>query len=118
MLALKTTPEFARLFLMNQPASRTHPTMTAKRTAVWRLGRIQLMLTFSLALAQLCSAYSVLTHEEVVDLLWKDDIQPLLVKRFPSATADDLRKAHAFAYGGSLVQDMGYYPFGSQNFSD
>jgi hypothetical protein len=60
----------------------------------------------------------VLTHEEVVDLLWKDDITPLLSKRFPSSTADDLKKAHAFAYGGSLIQDMGYYPFGSKYFSD
>jgi hypothetical protein len=76
------------------------------------------MLAFSMALAQFSGAYSVLTHEEVVDLLWKDDIQPLLVKRFPSATPDDLLKAHAFAYGGSLVQDMGYYPFGSENFSN
>jgi hypothetical protein len=71
-----------------------------------------------LVLTQICGAYSVLTHEEVVDLLWKDDIQPLLSKRFPGATADDLKKAHAFAYGGSLIQDMGYYPFGSKYFSD
>ena len=69
-------------------------------------------------LTQLCGAYSVLTHEEVVDLLWMDEIQPLLIKRFPTANPDDLRKAHAFAYGGSLVQDMGYYPFGSIYFSD
>jgi hypothetical protein len=69
-------------------------------------------------LTQVCSAYSVLTHEEVVDLLWKDDIQPLLTKRFPGATAEDLKKAHAFAYGGSLIQDMGYYPFGNKYFSD
>ncbi len=78
------------------------------------------MIAIALAIGvpQFCVAYSVLTHEEVVDLLWKDDIQPLLVKRFPAATADDLRHAHAFAYGGSLIQDMGYYPFGSKNFSD
>jgi hypothetical protein len=63
-------------------------------------------------------AYSVLTHEQVVDLLWKDDIEPLLKKRFPAANAEDLRQAHAFAYGGSLVQDMGYYPFGNKFFSD
>jgi hypothetical protein len=69
-------------------------------------------------LTQVCGAYSVLTHEQVVDLLWKDDIQPLLKTRFPSATDDDLKKAHAFAYGGSLVQDMGYYPFGNKYFSD
>lgn len=65
-----------------------------------------------------CHAYSVLTHEEVVDLLWQDNIQPLLLKRFPGTTPDDLRKAHAFAYGGSLIQDMGYYPFGNKYFSD
>lgn len=66
----------------------------------------------------ICDGYSVLTHEQVVDLLWKDDIEPLLTKRFPDATADELRKAHAFAYGGCLVQDMGYYPFGNKFFSD
>lgn len=71
-----------------------------------------------LALSCVCAAYSVLTHEEVVDLLWKDTIQPLLLKRFPDATPDDLKKAHAFSYGGCLVQDMGYYPFGNKFFSD
>ncbi|HEV2400686.1 MAG TPA: zinc dependent phospholipase C family protein [Candidatus Sulfotelmatobacter sp.] len=75
-------------------------------------------LAFLISLCCTCTAYSVLTHEEVVDLLWKDDIQPLLQKRFPDASPDDLRKAHAFAYGGSLVQDMGYYPFGNKYFSD
>ena len=67
---------------------------------------------------QPCAAYSVLTHEQVVDLQWKDTLVPLLKKRFPAATDDDLKKAHAFAYGGSLVQDMGYYPFGNKYFSD
>lgn len=71
-----------------------------------------------IALPKLSSAYSVLTHEEIVDLLWKDDIEPLLLKRFPNATPQDLKKAHAFAYGGSLIQDMGYYPFGNKYFSD
>lgn len=77
-----------------------------------------LSLGLFLGLTQICGAYSVLTHEEVVDLLWKDDIQPLLTKRFPMATSEDLKKAHAFAYGGSLIQDMGYYPFGNKYFSD
>src|SRR5271165_402306 len=67
---------------------------------------------------QPCAAYSVLTHEEIVDLAWKDNLQPLLKQRFPNATDDELKKAHAFAYGGSLVQDMGYYPFGNKYFSD
>lgn len=90
-------------------------TRTTRCIGCWRF---RIALTLLIGLAPFCGAYSVLTHEQVVDLLWKDDIQPLLVKRFPSATPDDLRKAHAFAYGGSLVQDMGYYPFGSKNFSD
>jgi len=66
----------------------------------------------------LVSGYSVLTHEQVVDLMWKDQIQPLLLKRFPTATEQDLQKAHAYAYGGCVLQDMGYYPFGSKFFSD
>ena len=90
-------------------------TKTTRRAGRWRL---PIALTLLIALAPFCGAYSVLTHEQVVDLLWKDDIQPLLVKRFPSAMPDDLLKAHAFAYGGSLAQDMGYYPFGSKDFSD
>lgn len=64
------------------------------------------------------SGYSVLTHEEVVDLMWTDQIQPRLLKRFPKATPEDLQKAHAYAYGGCVMQDMGYYPFGNQLFSD
>src|SRR5260370_40575877 len=62
--------------------------------------------------------YSGLTHDQVIALLWKDDLKPLLKMRFPAATEEDLKKAHAFAYGGSLVQDMGYYPFGNRYFSD
>src|SRR5438270_498770 len=80
--------------------------------------RTLLALAALLALSCLGAAFSVLTHEEVVDLLWKDNIQPLLLKRFPNATPDYLKKAHAFAYGGCLVQDMGYYPFGNKYFSD
>lgn len=62
--------------------------------------------------------YSLLTHEEIVDVLWKDQLRPLLVKRYPAATAAQLLEAHAYAYGGSLIQDMGYYPFGNTFFSD
>ena len=82
------------------------------------LCQVVLSLALYLGLTVRCRAYSVLTHEEVVDLLWKDDIQPLLLKRFPGSSAEDMKKAHAFAYGGCLVQDMGYYPFGNKYFSD
>jgi hypothetical protein len=64
------------------------------------------------------SAYSVLTHEEIVDLLWSDELQPLILKRFPGLSADQLKEAHAYAYGGAVIQDLGYYPFGSREFSD
>jgi Zinc dependent phospholipase C len=63
-------------------------------------------------------AYSVLTHEAIIDSVWMDAIQPLLRQRFPRATAEDLKMARAHAYGGSIVQDMGYYPFGSHFFTD
>jgi hypothetical protein len=69
-------------------------------------------------LSQACSGYSILTHEEIVDLLWAEQMKPILTEKFPAATEDDLRKAHAYAYGGCLIQDMGYYPFGNKFFSD
>lgn len=76
------------------------------------------LLVCLLANSQSSQAYSVLTHEQIVDLLWHDEIRPMLLARYPSATDDDLHKAHAYAYGGSLIQDIGYYPFGSHLFSD
>jgi hypothetical protein len=63
-------------------------------------------------------SYSVLSHEAIVDSVWKDSIEPMLKKRFPRATDRDLKMAHAYAYGGSIIQDMGYYPFGSKFFTD
>jgi hypothetical protein len=76
------------------------------------------LVLFALLSAGVGNGYSVLTHEEVVDLLWKDQIRPLLLQRFPDASVEDLKQAHSYAYGGSVVQDMGYYPFGSKYFSD
>jgi hypothetical protein len=64
------------------------------------------------------SAYSVLTHEEIVDLLWSDEIRPLLLKRYPGLSEDQIKEAHAYAYGGAVIQDLGYYPFGSAEFSE
>ncbi len=63
-------------------------------------------------------SYSVLTHEAIIDSTWDSAIKPLLLKRFPAATADELTQAHAYAYGGCIIQDLGYYPFGSKFFSD
>jgi hypothetical protein len=63
-------------------------------------------------------SYSVLTHEAIIDSVWDSAIVPLLLQRFPAATVDELQQAHAYAYGGSIIQDLGYYPFGSKLFSD
>jgi hypothetical protein len=62
--------------------------------------------------------YSVLTHEAIVDTLWVDAILPVLTKRYPDATKEQLDEAHAYAYGGCIIQDLGYYPFGSHFYSD
>ncbi|HSB10675.1 MAG TPA: zinc dependent phospholipase C family protein [Blastocatellia bacterium] len=79
-------------------------------------GAVSIMLV--LATQQAASAYSVLTHEAIIDGTWDDSIKPLLAKRFPRATADQFREARAYSYGGAIIQDMGYYPFGSKTFSD
>jgi len=63
-------------------------------------------------------AYSVLAHEAIVDSAWDEAIKPLLLERFPQATPEELKTAHAYAYGGCVIQDLGYYPFGSHFFSD
>ena len=63
-------------------------------------------------------SYSVLTHEAIIDSTWDSAIKPLLLKRFPATTPDEFAAAHAYAYGGCIIQDLGYYPFGSKFFSD
>lgn len=65
-----------------------------------------------------CAAYSVLSHEAIIDSAWDANIKPLLLKRFPDATPEELVEAHGYAYGGAIIQDMGYYPHGSHFLSD
>jgi hypothetical protein len=60
----------------------------------------------------------VLAHEAVIDSAWDTDIKAVLLQRFPHATPDQLRHAHGYAYGGAIIQDLGYYPHGSVFFSD
>ena len=80
--------------------------------------RISFAFVLFAAWSPSASAYSVLTHEAIIDAAWDRFILPVLLERFPGSTPEDLRKAHAFAYGGCIIQDMGYYPFGSRLFSD
>jgi hypothetical protein len=80
--------------------------------------RAAAILLLVLMCSAVSSAYSVLTHEEIVDLLWTDEIRPLLRTRYPGLSEDQIREAHAYAYGGAVIQDLGYYPFGSKEFSN
>ncbi len=77
-----------------------------------------LLLGLVLLTARPAQAYSVLSHQANIDSCWAPYIKPALERRFPGATPDELREAKAYAYGGSIMQDMGYYPFGSHLFTD
>jgi hypothetical protein len=95
----------------------TSPGVIAKG---WRLLSVRALalLLFVLMGSGASLAYSVLTHEEIVDLLWADEIRPLLLQRYPGLSEDQIKEAHAYAYGGAVIQDLGYYPFGSKDFSN
>lgn len=105
---MKRTNTAPPLFLTNEGVSNS-------RRLCLRVFALLLVLLMS---ATSSVAYSVLTHEEIVDLLWTDELRPLLLKRFPTLTEDQITEAHAYAYGGAVIQDLGYYPFGSKEFSD
>ncbi len=99
----------------------THRTMSADANAdrlrQFAMGAATVLLIVLMSCSS-SSAYSVLTHEEIVDLVWTDGIRPLLLKRYPGLTEQQITDAHAYAYGGAVIQDLGYYPFGSEEFSD
>src|ERR1700686_3509124 len=79
---------------------------------------IIMALVLCLAWPNETAAYAVLAHEAIIDSVWDTNIRPLLLKRFPAATPEELKVAHGYAYGGAIIQDMGYYPHGSFFFSD
>lgn len=82
------------------------------------IGRLFLCAVLIAASVPNAFGYSVLTHEEIVDLAWRDSIRPLLLAKFPHATEAQIIEAHSYAYGGCAIQDMGYYPFGHKLFSN
>ena len=82
-----------------------------------RLTRYKVLLFVVLVSGHLFP-YSVLSHEELIDISWDTTIRPALLKRFPSATEEEIHKAHAYAYGGCVIQDIGYYPFGNHEFTN
>ena len=76
------------------------------------------LLVCLFGLATSAHGYSVLTHEQLIDLTWNTSIVPLLLSRYPTLTPSELERARAYAYGGCVIQDIGYYPFGDKNFSN
>src|SRR5499425_2163825 len=79
---------------------------------------VALAMTLSLVWPPRTSAYSVMSHQAIIDAAWDTDLKPALKARFPNLTDADLKKAHACAYGGAIIQDLGYYPYGNPFFSD
>ena len=80
---------------------------------------IHFLLFFSLlVLPSITRAFGVFTHEAIIDVAWESHLVPLLKKSYPTSTAEELKIAHAYAYGGAVVPDMGYYPSGSKLFTD
>jgi zinc dependent phospholipase C len=80
--------------------------------------RICVVILLFVYAIQPCKAYSVLTHEAIIDANWENILLPLLKEKFPGSSAEALKEAHAYAYGGAVVPDMGYYPFGSKLFTN
>jgi hypothetical protein len=93
----------------------THHEVIRRLRKRWSAVALALLFLFP---APAAHAYSVLTHEAIIDSTWDSAIKPLLMKRFPATTPDELTQAHAYAYGGCIIQDLGYYPFGNKFFSD
>jgi len=87
-----------------------------------RLNRVRTCLLLAVLLPMCCqrhaAAYSLLSHEQIIDLTWQDSIVPLLLSQYPNLTPAELDRARAYAYGGCVIQDIGYYPFGDMFFSD
>jgi len=101
----------------NQTKKRFSQNTSSSGWATWGI-RVAAVLLATLLCSGASLAYSVLTHEQIVDLLWTDELRPLLLQRFPALTEDQLKVAHSYAYGGAVIQDLGYYPFGSVEFSN
>lgn len=79
---------------------------------------IAFFLFFQLLLPSTGYGYAVLAHQALIDTTWQSHMKPLLKARYPHATEEELSAAQAYAYGGAILQDLGYYPHGSAFFSD
>jgi hypothetical protein len=99
-----------------EPGSLSSP--VARQMSYYRRAVFVFLLVCMLIWPSNSGAYAVLAHEAIIDAVWETHIKPLLLARFPGSTEEQLSEAQAYAYGGSIIQDMGYYPYGSHFFSD
>jgi hypothetical protein len=81
-------------------------------------GKFAFFVVAVLLIAPFSFAFSFLTHETIIDMTWESGIKPVLLSQYPGTTPEQLRIAHGYAYGGSVIQDAGYYPFGRPSFSN
>jgi Zinc dependent phospholipase C len=101
----------------NQISTALSQCTPSSRRCSWVI-RTVIVFCITLLGASASFPYSVLTHEEIIDVVWTDELRPMLLQRFPKLTEDQLKEAHSYAYGGAVIQDLGYYPFGSVEFSN
>jgi hypothetical protein len=93
-------------------------TATRKRPALLQCACVLLAIIVLLATPVETFSYAILAHQAIIDVVWESQLKPMLRQKFPHATEDELNSAEAYAYGGSIIQDLGYYPHGSMFFSD
>src|SRR5690242_11672239 len=79
---------------------------------------IAVAMVLPLVGAPTARAFSIMAHQGTVDATWQDAIVPAIRARFPDVDDATLAHARGFAYGGSHIADLGYYPFGNKFFSD
>ena len=99
-------------------AARNNFSAIRNEVRLFRSVAVFLLLVAMLARPCVTSAYSVLSHQAIIDSAWEDGLKPALLAKFPTATPEELSAAQAYAYGGAIIQDLGYYPYGSHFFSD
>jgi hypothetical protein len=79
--------------------------------------RPRLLVLALLLGAKPAAGFSALAHQAIVDSCWARGIAPVLEGHYPGATAAQLATARSFAYGGALLQDLGYFPGNAAFFS-
>jgi hypothetical protein len=94
------------------------PTSASRRDLVKVAIVGTMVLVAGLSTPRRAAAYSVLAHEANIDALWDSTIAPMLLARFPESSPEQILEARGYAYGGCVIQDLGYYPFGSHFFSN